>query len=105
MKETVRAAEKGKAILPYLRSYWLVGLMAGVIALILYYFCRTKDSDVLLWILAPTAWHLFRISAASGLCQLLSSVSDRAFLLRDQVYAAYLPDAGLFLPAARGGKG
>ncbi len=56
MKETVRAAEKRKAILPYLRSYWLVGLMAGVIALILYYFCRTKDSDVLLWILAPTAW-------------------------------------------------
>ncbi|MBD5523622.1 MAG: exosortase K [Lachnospiraceae bacterium] len=31
-------------------------MAAAVIVLVMYYFCRTSDSDALTWILAPTAW-------------------------------------------------
>lgn len=55
------AAERGRFIFC---KIWPFYVPAFGIAFILYYFCRTDDSDALKWILTPTAWW---VSILSGI--------------------------------------
>lgn len=38
------------------RKYWQFLMASAVIVFLMNYFCRTNDSDMLQWVLAPTAW-------------------------------------------------